>query len=657
MNLSRVHIKNYRSCKDVKIEFGALNAFVGANNSGKSNIIRALDFLFNPSTTKLDEESFWNGDTSLEIWIEALFDKLTTEDNEILKGYLRPDGTFLMARSAKIRSEEGQETPTSEEEENNLEISQHYCKPIPIQPWLQEGEINGKNINEWWKEKDNLRVNNVSFVEFVGGNKPSVGEWQEKAKQFIRQHLVKTDFKDKWIPNPKGYPGVLKGTLPNFIFIPAVREVSDEAKVTKSNPFGKLLYAVIKGIPEEQKDDLNEYLINVQNKLNRVGGKERFQGIVDTEKRLNEILRDYMPAELEIEFESPSLETLLTTPRLLADDGFRNVIENKGHGLQRAVIFSILHCYSELVSGKGTEKKKSTIFSIEEPEIYMHPQAQRTIRRVFQKIASAQDKVIFSTHSFLLLDVAYFHEIVRVEILQKSGSNHKTVESNVWQLSMAKMIEDIEERHQKLKGQITDISMRELYSHAYHPTRSEGFFAKSVILVEGPTEQYSLPIYADALGYPLDNLNISVVDCGGKGQMDRLYRVFNELGIPCYILFDYDSSNTDKEIIKKSKELLAMVGEKTDPQEKVFVSDKLAYFPHKWEIDLANEIPEIDKLTSKARAVLSLAHDSGKPLAARYIARQLTSQKPPFVPTSINSILEKAVAIKWEKSCLVKRKI
>jgi hypothetical protein len=33
MKLKRVHIKNYRSCKDVPIEIGSMQALVGANNA------------------------------------------------------------------------------------------------------------------------------------------------------------------------------------------------------------------------------------------------------------------------------------------------------------------------------------------------------------------------------------------------------------------------------------------------------------------------------------------------------------------------------------------------------------------------------------------------------------------------------------------------
>lgn len=61
----------------------------------------------------------------------------------------------------------------------------------------------------------------------------------------------------------------------------------------------------------------------------------------------------------------------------------------------------------------------------------------------------------------------------------------RMVKSVVWQLSMDAMLKDLKVRY---TVDATDDSMRELYSHVYQPNRSEGFFAKSIILVEGPTD-------------------------------------------------------------------------------------------------------------------------------------------------------------------------
>ncbi len=649
MKLQNVRIKNYRSCRDVEIEFGSMHALVGANNAGKSSLLRSLDFLFNPTITKIDNETFWNGDTGLQIWVEAVFCSLTDEEkeNEKLKPYLKPDGSFHIARSAIWKVEESEEDSISED--GKPVISQHYCIPTPIYKWLQDSKINGKNIDEWWKNKDTLKVGEVNFLDYLGTTKPKVVTWKEKAKEFVEKHLSESDFADTWNDNPQGYAGVLKGTLPHFIFVPAVRDLTDEAKVTKTNPFGRLLYAVLESVTSQQKTDLEKTLETLTKRLNRIGGTERLESIVQTENKLNAVLKEYMPCDLEIEFQSPTIETLLTTPQLYANDGFRNMVSNKGHGLQRAIIFSILRCYSELVTGVGDNKKRPMIFAVEEPELYMHPQAQRNIRRVFRDIADKDDQVLFSSHSSLLLDVAYFDEVIRVEAVQEKEEDQNTIKSKIWQLPMEVMIKDLKARR---NIDATPDSMRELYSHAYHPNRSEGFFAKSIILVEGATEQYALPIYSEAMGHLLDNMNISVVDSGGKGTMDRLYRIFNELGIPCYLLFDYDKDNNDNNIVEKSKELLGLLEAETDPSDSILIEDKFAYFPNKWETDLSPEIPNIEQLTRDARNELGLSSSSGKPLVARYISKKLTNQSPPLIPNSIRSIISKAVSVKWKKCCL-----
>jgi len=626
-----------------------MHGLVGANNAGKSSILRGLDFLFNPSASKVNEETFWNGDISLTIWVEATFTDLTEEEREKLLGYLRPNGDFQMARSARLTTE-GTEDAEASATEGKAVISQHFCMPMPKAEWLRPSEVSGANIDRWWKSKEHLVIHGNRFADFVGNNKPNVSVWKDHALKFAKQVLQEGDYEDVWADNPKGYAGVLKGTLPFFILVPAVRDVTEEARVTKTNPLGRILYSVIANVTDTQRQALTRSLDEVKCMLNRDGGELRLPCISETEKRLNEVLREYMDCELEIEFQPPSLELLLTNPRIFADDGFRNVAENKGHGLQRAIIFSILRCYSELVTGAGKQKKRTVVFAVEEPELYMHPQAQRAMRRVFRRVADGGDQVLFSTHSPLLLDVAYFDEIIRVEGLQHSENGDKTVMSKVWQLTMESLIVDLKARYPSANP--TPTSMREHYANAYHPMRAEGFFAKKVILVEGATEQYSLPIFAEAAGCLLDAMNIAVVDCGGKGPMDRLYRIFNELGIPCYLVFDYDKSSSDSDTIRTSKELLSLIGENIEPPDQVLVTERVTCFPENWERDLAAQIPGYEALATKARQSLGVARDSGKPLVARHIARSLADLQPPVIPPCILSGLRNAIALEWKGSCL-----
>lgn len=240
-----------------------------------------------------------------------------------------------------------------------------------------------------------------------------------------------------------------------------------------------------------------------------------------------------------------------------------------------------------------------------------------------------------------------------MECIMGTVNGKKTTASRAWQLPMPKMIQDLEIRFPKTKGKVTPESMRDRYSHAYNPRRNEGFFASKIVLVEGTTEEYSLPIYADSLpNCAFDPHGISAVECGGKGSMDRLFRIFNELHIPCFMLFDYDKGNSDEEIIRKSKELLALAGQSQEAPSSLLVADGVACFPSKWETDLKSEIADADTLEAAARKELSLSNDTGKPLIARYIARKLTSRNPPFVPPTLKKIIQKAIAVTWEKSCL-----
>jgi energy-coupling factor transporter ATP-binding protein EcfA2 len=363
MKLSAIRIMNYRSCRDVALTISDMHALVGANNAGKSTVLRALDFLFNPTIKLLNEESFWNKDTTLEIRVEAVFSKLTDKEKKALSPYLKTDHTFHMARIARIGAKGGDLDSDAEQYEDKIGIGQQYRKPIPEPEWLQESKINGKNITEWWKIKDQLAINGISFTDGIT-KKPSIEEWKEKAKEFIEANTNRIPMKDSWVDNPKGYANILKGTLPFFVLVPAVRDVTEESKGTKSSPFGKLLYTILDTVTEEKKIKIEGILEEVAKQMNRSGGDERVPLINETEQQLNTLLNDFFTGcDLEIEFETPTLEVLLSAPKLYVDDGFRNAVENKGHGLQRAVIFTILRRYAEHMTSAPDGKKRNLILA------------------------------------------------------------------------------------------------------------------------------------------------------------------------------------------------------------------------------------------------------------------------------------------------------
>lgn len=76
MTISRLVINNYRSIEHLDLDFGVSNAFVGPNNAGKSNILRALDLVLGDTwpTRPFEDRDFFNHDTTRTIEIVAFFD-------------------------------------------------------------------------------------------------------------------------------------------------------------------------------------------------------------------------------------------------------------------------------------------------------------------------------------------------------------------------------------------------------------------------------------------------------------------------------------------------------------------------------------------------------------------------------------------------------
>lgn len=323
--------------------------------------------------------------------------------------------------------------------------------------------------------------------------------------------------------------------------------------------------------------------------------------------------------------------------------------------MQRSMIFTILRAYAELShSQKAGDKaaERSTIFAIEEPELYLHPQSQRTLMSVFRAIASGRDQVVYATQSSLFVDINYFDQIC----IMRRDKKDDRYESTPTQLPISKFIEDLKAR----KGiEATEDSLRERYAHAFNPMINEGFFGDSVIMVEGPSEQYALPIYADALGYNFDKNNVSVVHCHGKGQMDRLLRVFNGFEIPTYLWFDVDKSSSDQAMKDKTLELLELLGDKVEKIEDVQtqVKDNYAVLEFNFEVTLEAEIEDYESLAQQAEKELG---PLGKPLKHRFIANKLKQridkgESPNEVlPKTIIEIVNKIKGLSYSGSVLSK---
>jgi hypothetical protein len=172
-----------------------------------------------------------------------------------------------------------------------------------------------------------------------------------------------------------------------------------------------------------------------------------------------------------------------------------------------------------LVSGLESWREsalRGVVVLMEEPELFLPPQAQRYAYRLLRLVASQGNQVLYSTHSPAFLNVVRLDELVFTERRPKEGT---------LLLQPEPLPADEEFR---------------AYSE-FDSSRSELFLARAAVLVEGLTEKLALPFVFETLGYDPDRERISIIECGGKGNIPLFGRISKAVGLPFVAVHDRDA--------------------------------------------------------------------------------------------------------------------
>ena len=97
MKIQSVRIKNFRTLKDVMIPFDSVTTFIGPNGTGKSTVLRALDWYFNGKSGSLTEKDCSFGATDEDIEVQVTFAELTEKDRNELGKYAPAGATTFTA--------------------------------------------------------------------------------------------------------------------------------------------------------------------------------------------------------------------------------------------------------------------------------------------------------------------------------------------------------------------------------------------------------------------------------------------------------------------------------------------------------------------------------------------------------------------------------
>jgi predicted ATP-dependent endonuclease of OLD family len=189
-----------------------------------------------------------------------------------------------------------------------------------------------------------------------------------------------------------------------------------------------------------------------------------------------------------------------------------------------ALIRSLEACASE-ASG--------IVFAIEEPELFLAPHAHRYLRRLIRELAQRGNQIFFTTHAPGLLSLAALDE---VNLVTRDDVGVTAVE--------------------RLRPIRVDDEFRVMCE--FDAERSEVFFSRAAVLVEGLTEKVTFPFVFRALGHDPDGEQISIVECGGKSNMPLFIEICRRARVPFVVVHDSDL-RPDREPLEDNLALNALI--------------------------------------------------------------------------------------------------
>jgi putative ATP-dependent endonuclease of OLD family len=486
MKLHRIQIKNFRNFHNLDVLLGGQIVIVGENKIGKTNLIHALRLVLDPSlpdsARQLHITDFWDG----------LGESLTSE--------------HIINVSVDLTN--------FEDDEDLLAIlAEHLIQP---QPMIARLTYTFRPIGTLEKAPHS----DSDFEFFVyGGENPT---------------------------NQIGYE--VRSRIPLDV-LHALRDAERDLATWTNSPLRPLLDGATKDIDRGELNTIANNILSTTNSILDIP-KKREEGISRSDipdgedqpvtkplrnldnqitARLKDMVGISQAMETTLGFSPTDPERLLRAIRLFIDGGKRSV-SDASLGSANLLYLTLKSIELDHLAELGN--REHTFLAIEEPEAHLHPHLQRLVYRDFLHLRTHKDikeneklitgnhqTIILTTHSPHIVSVSPLRSIV---LLKYAVDKKSTIGSSTAQIELNK--EEVEDLERYL-----DVN------------RGEILFAKGVLLVEGPSEEYLVPAFGKLLGYDFDELGITVCSVSGT-NFSPYVKLLGEKGldIPFAVLTDFD---------------------------------------------------------------------------------------------------------------------
>ncbi len=519
MRFAHVTIENYKGLRSVSIPFSQFVCLIGQNNAGKSSLLQAVLLLIEGK--KIPLASFY--DQNCDVVIRADLEGISEDDLSLVVNFehrarvrdVVVDGRLSLVRryssdgTVRLRwiTHEPNEPRFAAAAREELTKSQRpgnafVARVITAFPELAE---------------------KLSATTTVAGARKLIDELA-KSLPADQKKEVESDV-------GTGIDGSVRSILPEPIYIPAVKDFLDDIKTREGTSFGKLLGMLLGAIGPELSETeqtfqtLNERL-NITFDASGSPVDNRLDPVRRVEMSIHAYVQEQFPlVDIKLKIPPPELKTILSSAKIVVDDGVAGDLETKGDGLKRSVTFAILRAYASLKRDPGIAQGKRSsgyILIFEEPELYLHPTAQQILFDALYTI-SRTDQVVISTHSPLFFSPDATGTFVK--IVKQPG---ETATSRPF--STAFPID------------LTEVDQRSRFHIISYDTSNQAFFFSTVLLVEGMSDHLLFPHLARSMNpdWCVNKHGVALCRVNGKGSIRRYRSFFSKFDVRIVVLADLD---------------------------------------------------------------------------------------------------------------------